>query len=170
MLINSLSLLFTFTSFINELEALGIALALWLMVSLVTGKTAEYWEFTEPKSLYYYLHSSWLGYLPLKDVFWPFFILLNATLLYIDYRIDEGSFTVASWVTVHIIFAMPLIYWTGAVWRCSDKCSARVWSIAARFLNVAAFVDFGLRWVIYEYYPQILFNCLQMINQWGDCV
>jgi len=84
--------------------------------------------------------------------------------------IDEGDFTVASWVTMHIILAMPLIYWTGAVWRCSDKCRFKIWAVAARFMTVAAYFEFGLRWVIMEYYPQILFNCQQMITQWGDCV
>jgi hypothetical protein len=108
--------------------------------------------------------------LRLKDAFWPFFIVLNGTLFYIDYLIDEGDFTVASWVTMHIIMAMPLIYWTGAVWRCSDKCLVKFWAVAARFMTVAAYFDFGLRWVIMEYYPQILFNCQQMITQWGDCV
>jgi hypothetical protein len=170
MLVNSLSLLFTFTSFISQLEALGVALGVWLMIELMTPKPSDFWEFLVPQSLYYYLQASWLGNLRLKDAFWPFFIVLNGTLFYIDYLIDEGDFTVASWVTMHIIMAMPLIYWTGAVWRCSDKCRVKFWSVAARFMTVAAYFDFGLRWVIMEYYPQILFNCQQMITQWGDCV
>lgn len=169
MLINSLSLLFAFTDFINEWEAFGIILLLALLIDWISPQPAELYEFRNPQSLYYYLHASWLGHLRLKDAFWPFFILFNAVLVYIDYRIEEGSFTVASWVTVHIIMTMPLIYWTGAVWRCSDKCSSKRWASAARLLTVLAFLEFGLRWVILDQYPNILFNCQQMITQWGDC-
>jgi hypothetical protein len=60
MLVNSLSLLFTFTSFISQLEALGVALALWLMIELLTPKPSDFWEFLVPQSLYYYLQASWV--------------------------------------------------------------------------------------------------------------
>lgn len=170
MLVNTLSLLFAFTAFIHWSEALLIGLALAALLYAITPAPEEAWEFREPKTLYFYLQWSWLGYVRLKEAFWPFFILYNGILLYIDYRIEEGAFTIASWVTMHIIMAMPLIYWTGAVWRCSDKCSARHWAIAARWILFATYVDLALRWVIYHDFPNILFNCQQMINHWGDCV
>ncbi|TPQ26502.1 hypothetical protein PL263_02930 [Methylomonas sp. EFPC3] len=169
MLIDSLSALFAFTSFIRWYEALLVAIGLGLLVFYLTPEPAEAWEEREPPSLYYYLQWSWLGYLRLKDAFYPFFVLYNAVLFLIDYRIQEGEFTVASWVTMHIIMALPLIYWIGAVWRCSDKTGARHWAVLARLLTVAAVLDLMLRWVIYQYYPNIFFNCLQMTNHWGDC-
>lgn len=169
MLIDSLSLLFAFTSFIAWYEALLVALALGILVFSLTPSPAQEWEERTPATLYFYLQWSWLGYLRLKDAFWPFFLLYNAILFFIDYRIQEGNFTVASWATIHIILAMPLIYWTGAVWRCSDKGSSRIMAAAARLLTVAAYFDLLLRWVIYQYYPNILFNCQQMIIHWGDC-
>ena len=170
MLINSLSLLFAFTSFISWWEALAVGLAIVGLVFSVTAEPAEQWEFRTPATLYYYLQWSWLGYLRLKDAFWPFFLLFNAVLFYIDYRIEENTFTVASWVTMHVILLMPLIYWTGAVWRCSDNCSNKLWAVAARWLTVAAYGELVLRYVIYQYYPNILFSCQQMIIQWGDCI
>jgi len=169
MLINSLSFLFSFTAFISEIEAALVAALIWLLIGMVTPQPLPHWEIGRPKNLYWFLQAGWLGHLPLKHAFWPFFVLLNAALFYNDYRAMQGTFTVASWTTVHVMLAMPLIYWTGAVWRCSDKSSARFWSCLARFLTVAAYLDFGLRWVIREYYPQILFNCQQMIIEWGDC-
>jgi glucan phosphoethanolaminetransferase (alkaline phosphatase superfamily) len=114
------------------------------------------------------LQWSWLGYLRLRDAFWPFFMLYNLALFYIDFRVQEGTFTVASWVTIHIILAMPLIYWTGAVWRCSMLCLRRVEAAGARLMIVCSFLDLALRWVMYQYYPHIFFNCQQMIIQWGD--
>lgn len=169
MLINSLILLFTFTSFIGWLEALLFALAIAaLMYAITPQPQSEYLE-RQPESLYFYLQWSWLGYLKLKDAFWPFFVLFNLVLFYIDYRVQEGTFTVASWVTMHIIMAMPLVYWTGAVWRCSKNSASRIWPAIARWMTVAAYADYALRWVIYQQYPNILFNCQQMIIQWGDC-
>ena len=169
MLINTLSLLFTFTDYLTELQALVIVIAAGLLVDWLTPRPSEYWQLNQSQSVYYYLQASWLGQLELKDAFWPFFIVFNAALVYIDYRIEEGTFTVASWVTVHIILAMPLVYWTGAVWRCSDQTTRKFWSSLARLITLLAWAEFWLRWVILDQYPQIFFNCQQMITQWGDC-
>lgn len=168
MLIDSLSLLFAFTSFINIYEVALVAFALIGITYAVTPVYIEA-EQRQPATFYYYLQWSWLGYLKLKDAFWPFFILFNGALFYIDYRIQQGTYTVASWSTMHIILAMPLIYWTGAVWRCSQNGSHRIWATLARFMTLVAYCDFALRWVIYQYYPNILFSCQQMLIQWGDC-
>lgn len=170
MLVDTLSLLFFFTSFISWFEALIIATACFLLIYTITPEPMPEWSVRVPPTLYLYLQWSWLGYIRLKDAFWPFFVLFNAVLFYIDYRIDEGTFTVASWVTMHVIMAMPLVYWTGAVWRCSKHCASRFWATAARWVNVMAYADFALRWVIYHHYPNILFNCQEMIIHWGDCV
>ncbi|MBS3962996.1 MAG: hypothetical protein KGZ80_00635 [Methylomonas sp.] len=170
MLIDSLSYLLAYTNVITWYQMLAIALLVVASVYFVTPEPPDYWGERQPPTLYFYLQWSWLGYLRLKDAFWPFFILFNATLLYIDYRIEDDSFTIASWVTMHIIMAMPLIYWTGAVWRCSRQCASKRWVVAARSLTVAAYIDYALRWVIYHDFPNILFNCQQLINHWGDCV
>lgn len=170
MLIDSLSLLFAYTSFITWLEALMVGSALAVLIYAITPIPALDSQERTPATLYFYLQWSWLGYLKLKDAFWPFFILFNGILFYIDYRVQDGSFTVASWITMHIIMAMPLIYWTGAVWRCSKNSASRIWPTIARWMTVMAYCDYALRWVIYQYFPNILFNCQQMIIQWGDCV
>lgn len=169
MLINSLSLLFTFTDFIGWAEVLSVSLVTLLAVYWLTPQPAPEWELRKPGSLYFYLQWSWLGYLNLKDAFWPFFILFNSILLYIDYRVANGNFTVGSWKTMHLIMAMPLVYWTGAVWRCSNNCSSKIWATVARCLTLAAYLDYALRWVILKDYPQIMFNCQQMLIEWGDC-
>lgn len=170
MLIDSLSLLISFTSFINWLEALTFVAALAVLIYVITPMPRQDRQERTPATLYFYLQWSWLGYLKLKDAFWPFFILFNGVLFYIDYRVQTGSYTVASWVTMHIIMAMPLIYWTGAVWRCTKNSGSRIAAAVARWVTVMAYCDYALRWVIYQYYPNILFDCQQMIIQWGDCV
>lgn len=170
MLITTLSLLFAFTSFISWYEALIIVAALLVLVYSITPKPQESYEYRQPSSFYYFLQWSWLGYMRLQDAFWPFFVLFNAVLLTIDYRVDEGTFTAASWATMHFIMALPLVYWTVATWRCSDKCSGRLWAVLARWFTALALFDLALRWVIFNHYPNILFNCQQMITQFGDCI
>ena len=147
-----------------------VAVALAVLIYVITPIPMQDRQERTPATLYFYLQWSWLGYLKLKDAFWPFFIVFNGVLFYIDYRVQEGSYTVASWVTMHIIMAMPLIYWTGAVWRCSKNSASRIWPTIARWMTVMAYCDYALRWVIYHYYPNVLFNCQQMIIQWGDCI
>jgi len=170
MLITSLTLLLAFTTFISWYEVLIIVACLLVLVYSLTSQPAESYEYRQPFSLYYYMQWSWLGYLRLRDAFWPFFVFYNVILLYIDYRVDQGTFTAASWVTVHVMLALPLVYWIGATWRCSDKSASRRWSIVARWVTLLSLFDLVLRWVIYHDYPNILFNCQQMILQWGDCV
>jgi hypothetical protein len=84
MLIDSLSLLFAYTSFITWLEALMVGSALAVLIYAITPIPAPDWQERTPATLYFYLQWSWLGYLKLKDAFWPFFILFNGILFYID--------------------------------------------------------------------------------------
>lgn len=170
MLINALTLLLAFTSFISWYEVLAMVVGLLLLAYLATPQPEESYEYRLPFNLYYFLQWSWLGYMRLQDAFWPFFILYNGVVLYIDYRVDAGTFTAASWATMHLIMALPIVYWIVATWRCSGKCSARIWAVLARWLTGLVLMDLALRWVIYHDYPNILFNCQQMIMQWGDCV
>lgn len=169
MLMTALTLLFAFTPIISWPEALLIALALLALAYLLTPELTESFEFRQAFNLYYYLQWTWLGYMRLVDAFWPFFVLYNLVTLYIDYRVDAGTFTAASWVAMHIILALPLLYWIVATWRCSDKCSWRWWAVLARWMTLLVLFDLLLRGIIYRYYPNILFNCQQMIMQWGDC-
>lgn len=170
MLITTLTLLFAFTSFISWYEVVIAAAALLALVHILTPAVYEAYEYRQSSSVYYFLQWSWLGYMRLQDAFWPFFVLYNGVLLVIDYRVEQGSFTAASWVAMHIILALPLVYWIVATWRCSGKCSARLWAVLARWCNSLVLFDLVLRWVIYQHFPYILFNCQQLIMQWGDCL
>jgi hypothetical protein len=118
---------------------------------------------------YLYLHATWFGRVALWKTFWPFFIVFNATLAYIDYRAIAATYTMASWATMHIIFAMPLLYWTVSVWRSSDKCRWKWQATAARCVTLLAYVEYLIRYLIWHEFPSTLFNCRQMILQFGDC-
>jgi hypothetical protein len=169
MLINSLSLLFAFTDFITPLEALVLGLATFGLVYWLTPPPQNTYPALPGDTLYAYLQASWLGRLPLSWVFWPFFAVFNAMLFYIDDRAINGTFTLASWLTMHIIFAMPVVYWTGAVWRCSEHCRYKFWVVCARFLTVAAFYDYLLRLALYLNYPQLVISCGEFMIKNNAC-
>ncbi len=177
MLINSLSAFFSFTSLINPLEAGVILLITAYCVYILTPQQASDYQDVYPlvdtspgsDTIYMYLQSAWLGRLSLLRTFLPFFIILNAALFYADYRVDSGSYTIASWLTILVIFALPVVWWTVAVWRCSVH-APRLWATAARFLTVAVYYEYVLRLLIGYYYPQIWFNCQQLIIEFGECV
>ena len=172
MLINSLAAFFAYTSFINPIEAGVILTITAYTIYILTPAQATY----EPAlknlqgvNIYMYLQSAWLGRLPLLPVFLPFFIILNGVLFYADYRSDIGTYTIASWLTILVTLALPLFWWTVSVWRCSLHAS-RVWATVARFLTVAVYYEYILRLIIGYYYPQIWFNCQQLIIEYGDCL
>jgi len=68
-----------------------------------------------------------------------------------------------------MMLAMPLIYWMVSVWRCSDKCTRKIWAVSARVMTFLAIAEFYLRWVVVENFPRIFFTCREIIIQWGDC-
>ncbi|SMG66651.1 conserved hypothetical protein, membrane [methanotrophic bacterial endosymbiont of Bathymodiolus sp.] len=172
MFINTLAAFFVFTSLISPIEAAVILLLTVYTIYILTPAQALNQEV--PLSLkginiYMYLQSAWLGRLSLLAVFSPFFIILNGALFYADYRSDVGTYTIASWLTMLVILALPLFWWTISVWRCSSHAS-RIWATMARFLTVAVYYEYSLRLLIGYYYPQIWFNCQQLIIEYGDCI
>jgi len=174
MLINTLSAFFAYTNLINALETGLILLVTWSMVyMLIPGKSVD----SEPESIavnpdndiYMYLQSAWLGRETLLRAFLPFFIILNGTLMYADYRSNNGTYTIASWLTILVILAIPTMWWTIAVWRCSIGAN-RLWASIARLLTITVYYEAVLRLLIGYYYPTIWFNCQQLIIEYGDCV
>jgi len=173
MLINALTILFNFTDLINPWELSLILIATAYAVQLLTSKNPyikEWGALPTDTSLYMYLFTAWQGRLTLLRTFLPFYLILNGTLFYIDYRIENGSYTIASWVTMHIIFALPTLWWTTSVWRCSAYSPNRIWSKIARFLTITVFYEYLLRFIIRFYYPGSWFNCQQLAIEFGDCI
>ncbi len=178
MLINSLSAIFAFTSLISPLEAGFILLLTACMVYLLTSKQQTGYidshVLTEQShsyvtKFYFYIQSAWQGKLSLLAAFLPFFTVFNIALFYADYRADNGSYTIASWLTILVILATPVLWWTVAVWRCSRHVN-RLAASVARFLTIAVYYEYLLRIIIAYYYPQIWFNCQQLVIEFGDCI
>ncbi len=169
MFITSLPVLFNYINIVSYLEFGSLIVCLTYVIYSITPQPLSSWQQTPAGGPYLYLHATWFGRVPLWHTFWPFFLLFNAMLFYIDYRAANATYTIASWVTMHIIFAMPLIYWTIAVWRSSDKCSRKGYAVAARLITVCAYFEYLIRYLIWKEYPYALFDCRQMMMEYGDC-
>ncbi|MDD2658773.1 MAG: hypothetical protein PHY54_03705 [Methylococcales bacterium] len=120
--------------------------------------------------MYKYLHSAWLGNSALWLVFWPFFLLVNAVLYYIDYRVTNVTYTIASWKTVHGMLFLPIVWWTASVWRCSKNTGYKIWSSVARTITLYLFFEYILRFIISTQYPNAFFDCRLLIMEYGDCL
>lgn len=169
MFITSLPLLFTFTSLIKPLELFIFLSAIFVAVYLITPKPSKRYAFPVPQSVYYYLLDAWTGQLRLRQCFWPFFILANGALYYIDYRVMNVTYTIASWKTVHGMLLLPSIWWTLSIWRCSAFTKHRLFACAARAITIYFYLDFVLRLTIGIAYPETFFDCRLLTIEYGDC-
>ncbi|MGR9046188.1 MAG: hypothetical protein ACU83N_12895 [Gammaproteobacteria bacterium] len=120
-------------------------------------------------SFYQYLQGSWYGEWNLAVIFWPFFLIMNGALIGVDYLAQSGIISVSSWGNVHIMLAAPVIWWTVAVWRGSDRTGSRGWSACARLAVAVAYFEFGLRLYIRHAYPRQFFMCEELLLDYFSC-
>jgi hypothetical protein len=113
--------------------------------------------------------ASWLGGISLHWVFWPFFLLLNASLLMADLMAKAGKITVSSWDEIHFVLLFAIVWWTTSIWRCSSKTDARIWPALARLATILVFIEYGLKMLIRIDYPRIFFNCEDILLDYGSC-
>ena len=170
MFITTLPILFAFTHLISPLEIIIFFLAIFITVYMINPAIQVRPAAMPEGGLYDFLYAAWMGEVPLRWAFWPFFILVNCAFLYIDYRIDTDTYTVNSWKTMHLIFFLPTVWWVLSVWRSSAKCSTKFWSSAARAVTIYLMFDFIIRVVLSFKYPTTLFSCRLLLIEYGDCL
>ena len=170
MFINTFPIIFTYTRLFSLTEALIFMAAIFFLVYFYTPEVNKNWVNKSGNSWYEFLHSAWLGKSALVRVFWPFFVLVNVALYYIDYRVMNVTYTIASWKTVHGMLFLPIVWWTMSVWRCSENTRYKIWSSAARTITVYLFLEYLLRFIISTQYPNTFFDCRLLIMEYGDCL
>jgi hypothetical protein len=170
MFFNTLPIIYTYTSLLSPVETIIFFCAIFFLVYFYTpainsspiDKTGNGW--------YQFLYAAWLGNMTLWQAFWPFFLLINGILYYIDYRVMNVTYTIASWKTVHVMLILPIVWWTTSVWRCSKNTRHKIWGSAARAVTLYLFIEYGLRFIISTQYPNTFFDCRLLIMQYGDCL
>ncbi len=139
-----------------------------LLFVLFIGVPQPNLEF-KTKPIENYLLDSWFGEVSLSWVFWPFFLVLNVSLLTADLLAKAGTITVSSWDEIHFALVLPIVWWTVSVWRCSNTPAAKIWSALARLTTIAVFIEYGLKLLIRIDYPRIYFNCEEVLLNYGSC-
>ncbi|MDD4906512.1 MAG: hypothetical protein PHD39_10185 [Methylobacter tundripaludum] len=166
MFIYSLPLFFTHIGLASPLDLLIVFMALFVVLfisSLFGGENPQ------KQSSDNYLFAAWNGSVPLRWVFWPFFLILNACLYAADTLVKIGLFTVSGWDDVHLMLLLPTVWWTTAVWRCSPNSNLSVWAACARLLTISVFFEYGLKLLIRIDYPRIFFGCEELLLDYGSC-
>jgi len=170
MFFNTFSILFNLIGLVSAIEAGLFLAAVFFLMYFSTPATGYSRTAKRYKNLYDYLYSAWLGKAELWRVFWPFFVLVNAVLVYIDYRVMNVTYTIASWKTVHGMLLLPIAWWIFGVWRCSLNTRQKMWAVLARTATVYLVLDLLLRFAISSFYPTTLFDCRLLVMEYGDCL
>lgn len=124
---------------------------------------------TRPEISEHYLLNAWLGNIRLAPVFWPFFLLLNASLLSADLLAKGGHITVSSWDDIHFILILPFIWWAVSIWRSSQNTGLRIWAVLARAVTLLVVVEYGFKLAIRIDYPRLFFHCEELLLNYGNC-
>ena len=169
MFINSIPAIFAYTNLLTPFKFATLLLLVILAITITTPQIKYLRVKQEPKSIYLILYNCWMGEESLWKAFWPFFILINCTFLYIDYRIENLTYTISSWRTVHVMLFIPGTWWLTSVFKCSVNTGKTIWSICAKSLLIYVVIDYFLRLYISYYYPQIIFDCKLLAIEFGTC-
>ena len=162
----SLPILFNDIQLVSATELLLMTGAAFAALYFTVPQPEQNWQ---PNAYDNFLLASWLGGISLHWAFWPFFLILNASLLFADLTAKAGSITVSSWDEIHFILILPIIWWTTSIWRCSAHTQSRLWAALARLVTLAVFFEYGLKMLIRIDYPRIFFNCEDILLDYGSC-
>lgn len=161
--------IFTHNPLFSSVEILLVFTVIFFLIYANTRTPETPLRHSQEKNLYLFLHAAWLGRQNLMPVFLPFLLLILGTFYYIDYRINALTFTIASWKTVHIMFALPMVWWILSVWRCSAFTRKKALIVIARSITVYVLIAYLLRVYMAIEYADFLFDCRLLALEYGDC-
>lgn len=162
----SLPILFYEIQIISPVELLIIMCGLVVVLFISAPQPDQGWKNQDYDS---FLLASWLGGVSLQWVYWPYFLLLNASLLFADLLAKSGKITVSSWDEIHFVILLTIVWWTTSIWRCSANTGSKIFAAFARLTTIAVFVEYGLKLYIRIDYPRIYFNCEDILLDYGSC-
>ncbi len=166
MFVYSLPLFFEHIHFLSVTD-LGFLMMGALVILLINASYSE--KTVYQNGLNNYLFASWTGQIALVWVTLPFFVLLNIGLFAADTLAKAGIFTVSMWDDVHLIFFLPIIWWTVSVWRSATNTHYLFLGAFARFLTLSVFFEYALKLLIRMDYPRLFFECEELFLDYGNC-
>jgi hypothetical protein len=117
----------------------------------------------------HYLLNAWLGRKALWAVFWPFFLIVNISIYWVDSITIAGQLSVSSWDDVYFILITPTIIWSIVVWRNSKNTRFQIWALLARFFVLSVYFEYTLKWIIRFDYARLFFNCNEVVLDYAAC-
>ena len=162
----SLPILFNDIQLVSPFECFLMTITTLIALYFISPKPELSWQQQPYDS---FLLTAWLGDISVFWIFWPYFLLLNASLLLTDFLAKTSKITVSSWDEIHFVLLLTVIWWTFSVWRCSANTKLRLWSALARFATLAVFAEYALKLLIRINYPRIFFNCEDILLDYGSC-
>ena len=166
MFVYSLPLFFSQVGLASPLELLIIVMALFGVLIISAGDPNE---IAKTQTTASYLFAAWTGQGQLVWVFWPFFIILNASLYTADTLVKTGLLTVSSWDDVHIMLLLPMVWWITAIWRCAANTQFKTYSAGARLVTFAVLFEYALKLLLRIDYPRLFFGCEELLLDYGSC-
>ena len=169
MFVYSLPLIFAFTNLLTPRYFYFLLVIIFGVIFFSIPKVNSNWTDHIERNFYLTLKSCWEGNVSLWRAFWPFFLIANAAFFYIDYRVENITYTISNWRTVHVILFFPGIWWIRSVWKCSSNSRKKIWPIFARSLAIYFVIDYGLRLLTSYQYPEVFFDCRLLLMDIGNC-
>ncbi len=169
MFVASIPYVFSYNALFSALQLSVLFIAIFALVYTSTPAPHLNWNGKHEENVYAFLRAAWLGRESLWRVFWPFFMLVNGIFYYIDYRVVNISFTIASWKTVHGMLALPLVWWITALWCCSSNTRHKLFAVSARAAAIYLLIAYLMRLYLAVEFPRDLFDCKLLIIEYGDC-
>ncbi len=169
MFIASLPHIFFYSGIIQPL-GLGLLFAAIFALAYTNAPEPDSgWVGRSDQSVYDFLRSAWSGNESLWRIFWPFLMLVIGIYYYIDYRVININFTIASWKTVHGMLILPFVWWVVAIWRSSSNTGYKIFSASARAIAIYLIIASALRVYLSLETPEVLFDCKLLVLEYGDC-
>jgi hypothetical protein len=162
----SLPILFNDIQIVSPIELLIMLSGVFVALYVSAPPPDQEWKIQSFES---YLMASWFGGVSLQWIFWPYFLILNASLIVADWLAKAGKITVSSWDEIHFVLLFSFIWWATSIWRCSSNTASRIWAALARFTTIAVLIEYGLKMLIRIDYPRIFFNCEEILLDYGSC-
>lgn len=162
----SLAILFNDIRVIRPAEGLLIVCAILILLYIsvpISERAVPYYRADN------FLLVSWLGGIPLYQVFWPFFLVLNIALFTADWLSKTAVITVSTWDEIHFALLLMIIWWATSVWRCSVNSQSRLLAALARLMVLSVLFEYGLKLWIRIDYPRIFFNCQDALLDYASC-
>ena len=157
-----------YLKFISSTQISVLVIAFLLYLYLSTPKPTDRLPST-PHSKEALRDAFLLGELPLWQIFWPFWLVLNLLVFLLDLLARNGLITTVLWDIGHLNLFLFSLWWANSIWRSSCYTTRSIWSILARFIAIITLFEFLHCLLIRIKFARDFFNCQELSLNLTSC-